>query len=159
MQICFILNHAPVCAECEPSKRLVDLLREDFGLTGVKEGCGEGECGACTVLMDGKAVHSCMVLSGQLEGHEILTVEGLAQNGVLDPLQKAFLDHSAVQCGFCTPGMIMSAKGLLIGHPSADEAQIRDALSGNICRCSAYEQVVKAVLSVSRGDKEDSSCR
>ena len=158
MQIHFILNHVPVTAECEPGRRLIDLLREDFGLTGTKEGCGEGECGACTVLLDSKAVHACLVLCGQLEGHEVLTVEGLAPDGVLDPLQQAFLDSGAIQCGFCTPGMIMSAKGLLIEHPRADESQIRDALSGNLCRCSAYEQIVRAVLSVSHG-KEDPSCR
>ena len=155
MQIRFTLNHTPVTADCDPHKRLLDLLREDFGLTGAKEGCGEGECGACTVLLDGKAVPSCLVFAGQVDGHAVVTIEGLSKDGVLDPLQQAFLDHGAVQCGFCTPGMILSAKGLLLEHPAADEAQIRDALSGNLCRCSGYEQIVRAVLSVSRAEKEE----
>ena len=145
MIVKFVLNGELVSPDVDPSRRLIDILREDFFLTGAKEGCGEGECGSCTVLMDGLPVHSCLVLAGQLEGHEVLTVEGLAQNGELDLLQNAFVENNAVHCGFCTPGMIMSAKGLLMKNPDPSEAQIREALSGNICRCSDYRQIVMAV--------------
>ena len=145
MIVKFVLNGELVSPDLDPSRRLIDILREDFFLTGAKEGCGEGECGSCTVLMDGLPVHSCLVLAGQLEGHEVLTVEGLAQNGELDLLQNAFVENNAVHCGFCTPGMIMSAKGLLMKNPDPTEAEIREALSGNICRCSDYRQIVMAV--------------
>ena len=145
MIVKFVLNGELVSPDLDPSRRLIDILREDFFLTGAKEGCGEGECGSCTVLMDGLPVHSCLVLAGQLEGHEVLTVEGLAQNGELDLLQNAFVENNAVHCGFCTPGMIMSAKGLLMKNPDPSEAEIREALSGNICRCSDYRQIVMAV--------------
>ena len=145
MIVTFVLNGQTVSKELDPSRRLIDVLREDFLLTGAKEGCGEGECGSCTVLMDGKAVHACLVPAGQLEGHEILTVEGLAVNGELDVIQNAFIENSAIHCGFCTPGMIMSAKGLLMRNPDPTEEQIREALSGNICRCSDYRQIVMAV--------------
>ena len=121
------------------------MLREDLHLTGVKEGCGEGECGACTVLMDGEAVHSCMVLAGQLTGHSVTTIEGLEEDGRLGVLQNAFVEQGAVQCGYCTPGMIMSAAGLLNRTPDPTEEEIRVALSGNICRCSGYVQIVAAV--------------
>ena len=126
-------------------KRLLDVLREDLHLTGVKEGCGEGECGACTVLMDGEAVHSCMVLAGQLTGHSVTTIEGLEEDGRLGVLHSAFVEQGAVQCGYCTPGMIMSAAGLLNRTPDPTEEEIRVALSGNICRCSGYVQIVAAV--------------
>ena len=145
MKISFVLNGQSVSVEIDPSRRLIDVLREDFFLTGAKEGCGEGECGSCTVLMDGLPVHSCLVLAGQLEGREVLTVEGLAESGELDPIQNAFVENSAVHCGFCTPGMIMSAKGLLMKNPDPTETEIREALSGNICRCSDYRQIVMAV--------------
>ena len=145
MIVKFVLNGELVSPDLDPSRRLIDILRDDFFLTGAKEGCGEGECGSCTVLMDGLPVHSCLVLAGQLEGHEVLTVEGLAQNGELDLLQNAFVENNAVHCGFCTPGMIMSAKGLLMKNPDPSEAEIREALSGNICRCSDYRQIVMAV--------------
>ena len=145
MIVKFVLNGELVSPDLDPSRRLIDILREDFFLTGAKEGCGEGECGSCTVLMDGLSVHSCLVLAGQLEGHEVLTVEGLAQNGELDLLQNAFVENNAVHCGFCTPGMIMSAKGLLMKNPDPSEAEIREALSGNICRCSDYRQIIMAV--------------
>ncbi|MBQ3662330.1 MAG: (2Fe-2S)-binding protein [Firmicutes bacterium] len=145
MIVKFVLNGELVSPDLDPSRRLIDILRDDFFLTGAKEGCGEGECGSCTVLMDGLPVHSCLVLAGQLEGHEVLTVEGLAQNGELDLLQNAFVENNAVHCGFCTPGMIMSAKGLLMKNPDPTEAEIREALSGNICRCSDYRQIVMAV--------------
>ena len=145
MIVKFVLNGELVSPDLDPSRRLIDILRDDFFLTGAKEGCGEGECGSCTVLMDGLPVHSCLVLAGQLAGHEVLTVEGLAQNGELDLLQNAFVENNAVHCGFCTPGMIMSAKGLLMKNPDPTEAEIREALSGNICRCSDYRQIVMAV--------------
>ena len=121
------------------------MLREDFLLTGAKEGCGEGECGSCTILMDGLPVHACMVLAGQLDGHRLLTIEGLSASGELDILQQAFIENNAVHCGFCTPGMIMAAKGLLLQNSDPTEEEIRTAISGNICRCSDYRQIVMAV--------------
>ena len=154
MIVKFVLNGELVSPDLDPSRRLIDILREDFFLTGAKEGCGEGECGSCTVLMDGLPVHSCLVLAGQLEGHEVLTVEGLAQNGELDLLQNTFVENNAVHCGFCTPGMIMSAKGLLMKNPDPSEAEIREALSGNICRCSDYRQIVMAVKAAAKRLRE-----
>ena len=154
MIVKFVLNGELVSPDLDPSRRLIDILREDFFLTGAKEGCGEGECGSCTVLMDGLPVHSCLVLAGQLEGHEVLTVEGLAQDGELDLLQNAFIENNAVHCGFCTPGMIMSAKGLLMKNPDPAEAEIREALSGNICRCSDYRQIVMAVKDAAKRLRE-----
>lgn len=154
MIVKFVLNGELVSPDLDPSRRLIDILREDFFLTGAKEGCGEGECGSCTVLMDGLPVHSCLVLAGQLEGHEVLTVEGLAKNGELDLLQNAFVENNAVHCGFCTPGMIMSAKGLLMKNPDPSETEIREALSGNICRCSDYRQIVMAVKDAAKRLRE-----
>ena len=154
MIVKFVLNGELVSPDLDPSRRLIDILREDFFLTGAKEGCGEGECGSCTVLMDGLPVHSCLVLAGQVEGHEVLTVEGLAKNGELDLLQNAFVENSAVHCGFCTPGMIMSAKGLLMKNPDPSEAEVREALSGNICRCSDYRQIIMAVKDAAKRLRE-----
>ena len=128
-----------------PNLRLLDLLRDELRLTGTKEGCGIGECGACTVILDGKAVNSCLVLAGQCDGSEVITIEGLARNGELHPLQQSFIDHGAVQCGFCTPGMIMSAKALLDENRSPTEKDIRVAIAGNLCRCTGYKQIVQAV--------------
>ena len=145
MQIEFIVNGKTERLDVPGGKRLLDVLREDLHLTGAKEGCGEGECGACTVLMDGVAVHSCMVLAGQLTGHHITTIEGLEEDGRLGVLQNAFVEQGAVQCGYCTPGMIMSTAGLLNRTPDPTEEEIRVALSGNICRCSGYVQIVAAV--------------
>ncbi len=145
MIVTFILNGQPVSKDLDPSRRLIDVLREDFLLTGAKEGCGEGECGSCTILMDGLPVHACMVLAGQLDGHRLLTIEGLSASGELDVLQQAFIENNAVHCGFCTPGMIMAAKGLLLQNPDPTEEEIRTAISGNICRCSDYRQIVMAV--------------
>ena len=150
MIVNFVLNGERVSPDLDPSRRLIDILRDDFFLTGAKEGCGEGECGSCTVLMDGLPVHSCLVLAGQLEGREVLTVEGLMQSGELDLIQTAFVENSAVHCGFCTPGMIMSANGLLMKNPDPSEKEIREALSGNICRCSDYRQIVMAVKDAAR---------
>ena len=129
----------------DPNLRLLDLLRDELRLTGTKEGCGVGECGACTVLLDGEPVNSCLVLAGQCEGKEVLTIESLEEGGELHPLQQAFIDHGAVQCGFCTPGMVMSAKALLDRNPRPSDEEIKIAISGNICRCTGYRQIVEAV--------------
>ena len=134
--------------EVAPDERLLDTLREQLRLTGVKEGCSVGECGACTVLLDGKAVHSCMILTAQVDGSEVMTVEGLEEDGELDPLQQSFIDHQAVQCGFCTPGMLMSAKSLLNENPNPDREDIKTAIEGNLCRCTGYEQIIEAVEAV-----------
>jgi aerobic carbon-monoxide dehydrogenase small subunit len=125
---------------------LLDVLRDDLHLTGTKECCAEGECGACTVHVDGDAVCSCLVLAAEMTGHEITTIEGLASAGRLDPLQAAFVESGAVQCGFCIPGMIMSARALLNGNPSPSREEVQDALSGNLCRCGGYSRIVDAVL-------------
>ncbi len=138
--------------EVAPSKRLLDVLREDLNLTGTKEGCGEGECGACSVILDGKLVNSCLVLALQANGKTVLTVEGLAENDELHPLQKAFLTEGAVQCGYCTPGMLLAAKALLDENPNPSREEIKTALSGNLCRCTGYEHVIRAVERVVRGD-------
>ena len=130
----------------EPRTTLLHALREDLGLTGTKEGCQAGECGACTVLANGSPVCSCLTLAVEAQGKEILTIEGLDQDGRLHPLQQSFLDHYAVQCGFCTPGMILSAKALLDRKPRPTEEEVREALSGNLCRCTGYVKIVEAVL-------------
>ena len=145
MRLSFFVNDEPVVLETRPDRRLLDLLREDLGLTGTKEGCSEGECGACTVLVNDEAVHSCLTMAAQLQNCHVLTIEGLAKRGELDVLQTAFVEEIAVQCGFCTTGMIMSAKALLMKNPHPTEDEIRLGLSGNICRCSGYGQIVKAV--------------
>jgi carbon-monoxide dehydrogenase small subunit len=146
IKINFILNYNPVTVETCPNKRLVDLLRDDCGCTSVKEGCGEGECGACTVLRNGEPVTSCLMLAGQIEGDHIFTLEGLTVNGELDKLQTSFIEAGAVQCGFCTPGMILSAKALLNKNPNPSEEEIKHAISGNLCRCTGYSKIVKAVI-------------
>lgn len=145
MEIEITVNKKKYQLEVEPEERLIDLLRNRLGLTGAKEGCGEGECGACTVIMDQVAVNSCLVLAYQARGKEITTIEGLAGSQEPDPLQKAFIDNGAIQCGYCTPGMIMSAKALLMHHPHPTEEEIRLALAGNLCRCTGYVNIVKAV--------------
>ena len=154
MIVSFYVNDRPVQLETAPDRRLLDLLREDLHLTGVKEGCGEGECGACTVLLNGDPVHACLTLAIQLEDCHITTIEGLSASGELDILQNAFVEELAIQCGFCTTGMILSAKALLMKHPDPDEAMIREALSGNICRCSGYVQIVRAVKRAARELRE-----
>ncbi|MFH1609832.1 MAG: (2Fe-2S)-binding protein [Candidatus Bipolaricaulota bacterium] len=128
-----------------PGMTLLELLRERLHLTGTKEGCGMGECGACTVLLDGVPVNSCLVLAVEVDGREVRTVEGEATEGRLSPLQEAFIVEDAVQCGFCTPGMVMSARGLLLRNPDPSEDEIREALAGNLCRCTGYEAIVAAV--------------
>lgn len=142
------VNGKEVTLKVGPKERLIDTLREQLNLTGTKEGCSIGECGACTVILNGEAVSSCLILTGQIGGSEVLTIEGLEVAGKLDPLQKAFIDYQAVQCGFCTPGMLMSAKALLMknSHPSREE--IKTTLEGNLCRCTGYEQIIEAIESV-----------
>ena len=137
----------------EANKTLVDLLRYDLGLTGTKKGCGTGECGSCTVIFNGKPVNSCLVLAIQANGAEILTIEGLKPPQGLHPLQQAFVEKGAIQCGFCTPGMILSANSLLQRNPNPTEAEIRTALSGNLCRCKGYQKIVEAVQSVNKRDE------
>lgn len=127
---------------------LLDVLREQLGLTGTKRGCEIGECGACTVIMNGKTVNSCLVLAAQANGAEITTIEGVSNEGKLHPMQEAFLNHDAVQCGFCTPGMILSAVNLLEKNPQPTEYEIREAIAGNLCRCTGYQQIVEAIQSL-----------
>ncbi len=140
-----VINHRKHRLEVRPNLMLLDLLRDELGLTGTKRGCEVGECGACTVLMNGQAVNSCLVLAPQIDGQEILTVEGLADGKDLHPLQESFLDHDAVHCGFCTPGMLMSAMALRESAPNPSELEVRSAISGNLCRCSGYQQIVDAI--------------
>jgi len=129
----------------EPRRLLADVLREDLGLTGTNLGCEHGACGSCTVLLDGQSVRSCLMFAVQANGHEVMTVEGLVSNGQMHPLQKAFWEQQALQCGFCTPGFLMTAYELLQRNPNPDEEEIRSALSGNICRCTGYQHIVNAV--------------
>ena len=139
------VNETMVEVETTPNRRLLDILRDDLDLTGTKEGCGIGECGACTVLMDGKAVNACLVIAPQVDGKEILTVEGLAKDGKLHPLQQAFLENFAFQCGFCTPGMLLAAKALLDRNSNPSRDEIREGLAGVLCRCTGYVQIFEAV--------------
>lgn len=142
------VNGKEVTLKVGPKERLIDTLREQLNLTGTKEGCSIGECGACTVILNGEAVSSCLILTGQIGGSEVLTIEGLEVAGKLDPLQKAFIDYQAVQCGFCTPGMLMSAKALLMKNPHPSREEIKTTLEGNLCRCTGYEQIIEAIESV-----------
>ena len=134
----------------EPRQTLLDTLRYDLGLTGTKEGCGNGNCGTCTVLLDGQAVNSCLLFAIEVEGQDITTIEGLYQGGELHPLQQAFIDEGAVQCGFCTPGVILTAKAFLNSNPHPTEAQVRQSIAGNLCRCTGYDKIVRAILKVTR---------
>ena len=146
------LNGEEVTVQVKPSALLVEVLRDQLELMGTKVACGEGECGACTVLLDGKPVNSCLVPALKAQGREVLTVEGLAALGELHPLQKAFVEHGAVQCGYCTPGMLMSAKALLDHNPNPTEDEVRLAISGNLCRCTGYAKIVEAIQAASQGD-------
>ena len=139
------VNGAPFEREVEPRRLLVDFLREDLGLTGTHVGCEHGVCGACTILLDGDSARSCLTLAVQADGAEVETIEGLGTVEALHPLQRAFREHHALQCGFCTPGMLMAALDLLRKHPSPTEREVREGLSGNLCRCTGYEYVVRAV--------------
>jgi carbon-monoxide dehydrogenase small subunit len=145
-----LVNGVSYDLELEPGRNLLSALRSDLGLTGAKEGCDDSECGACMVLIDGKPANSCSVLAVQASGKNIQTVEGLAVDGRLHPLQSAFIEEGGVQCGFCTPGMLMSAKALLDVNPQPTEADVRHYLSGNLCRCTGYSGIVRAVLKAGR---------
>jgi carbon-monoxide dehydrogenase small subunit len=133
-----------------PWKTLAEVIREDLGLTGTKEGCGLGECGACTVIMDGKTVNSCLVLAAEAEGKQITTIEGLADGDKLHPIQQAFIDHGGLQCGFCTPGMIMSTKALLDKTPNPTEEEIRRGIAGNLCRCTGYTKIIESIKAAAK---------
>lgn len=141
------INDEVVDVEVEPHKTLLEVLREELGFTGTKEGCGLGACGACTVLLDGEPVLACLTLLLEVRNRRVTTIEGLVKNGKPDPLQQAFVNHGAIQCGFCTPGAIMSAKALLGKKPNPSSQEIREALSGNLCRCTGYQKILEAVES------------
>ena len=145
MEIKFILNEKEVEVDVPPNWTLLRLLRESLGLTGTKEGCGIGECGACTVLLDGMPVNACLVLAPKVEGRKIETVEGLGSRESLHPLQKSFIDHGAIQCGFCTPGILMSSKALLEKNSNPTREEIKEATSGHLCRCTGYQQIIEAI--------------
>jgi aerobic-type carbon monoxide dehydrogenase small subunit (CoxS/CutS family) len=145
MEIHLVLNGKPVRWDRNPSEKLQDVLREE-GVASVKRGCGQGDCGVCTILLDGRSVRSCLLMVGQVEGREIITVEGLGTSAKPHPLQSAFVDAGAVQCGFCTPGMLLSAKALLDEQPRPTAEQVREALDGNLCRCTGYTKIVEAVM-------------
>lgn len=152
----FLVNGSPAEVEAPGSRRLLDVLREDLALTGTKEGCGEGECGACSVLMDGAVVDACLVPMSQVDGRIIRTVEGLSlaarERGDLDTLQEAFLTFGAAQCGICTPGMLMAARAYLDNGGGADHDAIREGIAGNLCRCTGYQKIVEAIAAVAAGD-------
>ena len=152
----FTINGKPYKQQVKSNMTLQDLLRDVLGYTGTKRSCEIGVCGSCTILLDGKAVNSCLVLVPKIQKKEITTIEGLAQGQKLHPIQKAFVDHGAIQCGFCTPGMIMSSKALLDENPSPSENEIRSGLRGNICRCTGYVKIIEAVRAVAEGSKHRS---
>jgi carbon-monoxide dehydrogenase small subunit len=146
VQVATTINGEETAFLCEPQQSLLECLRDVLGLTGSKEGCNDGNCGACSVLIDGRLVNSCLVLGAEADGHEVTTIEGLAGPTALHPIQQAFLEQAALQCGICTPGFIVAAKALLDREPHPSEARIRFWLSGNLCRCTGYDKIVRAVL-------------
>jgi len=153
-----IVNGDPYTVVVKANALLVNVLRDQLGLTGTKKGCELGDCGSCTVLLDGKPVDSCLILALEAEGHAITTIEGVAESSELDVVQQAFIDHGAVQCGYCTPGMILSAKALLKSNPHPTERDVREAIAGNLCRCTGYVNIVKAVLAAGasgEGERHD----
>ena len=154
-QVKIMVNGESKTASVEPQTTLLELLRETWGLTGAKRGCDEGDCGACTVLLDGQPVNACLVLAVRVNGRKVTTIEGLGDEEHPHPLQTAFVQHGALQCGYCGPGMILSAKALLDVNPSPTEAEIRQALSGNLCRCTGYSKIIEAVRSASQGLKKN----
>ena len=151
----FNINGREYQAELDPSMRFIDVLRDEFHLTGTKEGCSEGECGACTILLNGEAVTSCLLLAGQVEGQTVVTIEGIVESGEYDRLLLAFMEVGAVQCGFCTPGFIVSLKGLLDHNPQPTEEEIKLAVSGNLCRCTGYQKIVEAVQIATKGGSDE----
>lgn len=158
MMVSLKVNGKPLSLSVDGNRTLLDVLREDLRLTGVKKGCETGECGACTVIMDGENVNSCLILIGETEGKEIITIEGLSRDQLLDPVQIAFAEKAAVQCGYCTPGMILSAWALLERQPLPSREDIKEALAGNLCRCTGYEQIIEAVeyaVALKKGDEKD----
>jgi aerobic-type carbon monoxide dehydrogenase small subunit (CoxS/CutS family) len=148
VELALTVNGEAVRLAVAPGATLLEVLREELELTGTKYGCGEGECGACAVLLDGRIVNSCLVLALECAGCEVLTIEGLAANGILHPIQQAFVAHGAIQCGYCTPGMIMTAYGLLRENPAPTADDVKRALEGNLCRCTGYQKIIDAVLSL-----------
>ena len=144
-EITFTINGQSQTLTIQPWRTLLEVIREDLQLTGTKEGCGQGECGSCTVIMGGKTINSCLVPAVEADGQEIITIEGLSNGDVLHPIQEAFMEHSGMQCGFCTPGMIMSAKGLLDRNPKPSEEEIREGIAGNFCRCTGYTKIVESI--------------
>jgi len=156
VEIALKVNGIRYALEVKPQRTLVEVLRETLGLTGTKKSCNEGECGTCTVLMDGKPVASCLVLAIDAQGKEILTIEGLSEGEKLHPIQEAFLKHGGIQCGFCTPGMVMSAKAFLDEHPKPTQTEVRKAISGNLCRCTGYQQIVDSIMAGSEMMKRGS---
>ena len=154
-EISFTFNGNLMQMVIEDHWTLLHLIREELGYTGTKEGCGSGECGACTVVVDGLAVNSCLYLAAEIDGKELLTIEGLASvDGTLHPIQNAFVENGGIQCGFCSPGMILSAKALLDENPHANEAEIKEAIAGNICRCTGYVQIIDSIKAVSSSEAE-----
>jgi carbon-monoxide dehydrogenase small subunit len=146
LHVAATINGEPAEFLCEPQQTLLDVLRDELGLTGTKEGCGSGDCGACSVILDDRVVCSCLVLAAEAEGARITTVEGLATGEALHPLQRQFLEHAALQCGFCTPGLLVAAKALLDRNPNPTETEVRYGLAGNLCRCTGYDKIIRAVL-------------
>jgi len=149
----FTVNGDPVAIDVSPAASLLDVLRDELELTGTKRGCEEGECGACSVMLDGRVVNSCLILALECQGGEIVTIEGLRRNGELHPLQRAFIDCGAVQCGFCTPGMVVAAYALLQQNPSPSVEQIKRGLEGNLCRCTGYCKIIDAISSLAKGGR------
>jgi carbon-monoxide dehydrogenase small subunit len=148
--VAFVFNGNNMKMSVEDHWTLLHLIREELGYTGTKEGCGGGECGACTVIVNGAAVNSCLYLAAEIDGKELVTIEGLASDdGTLHPIQQAFVENGGIQCGFCSPGMIMSAKALLDKNPNANEEEIKHAIAGNLCRCTGYVQIIDSIKSVS----------
>lgn len=150
IEVAFTLNGEPAVASIEPRELLIDVLRENFGLRGAKRSCDLGVCGACTVLVDGLPVSSCSTLAADAAGRSVMTIEGLGTPQALDPVQQAFIEHGAMQCGFCTPGMVLAVKALLTDEPSPTEEQVRHYLRGNVCRCTGYVKIIEAVMDLAK---------
>ena len=152
IQVSFTLNGEPQEILVQPWQTLLEAIRDELGLTGTKEGCSNGNCGACTVMLNGRAIDSCCMLAAEAEGQDVVTVEGLARNGKLDPLQEEFIEHGALQCGFCTPGILMSARAFLNVNPHPTEYEIRLAIAGNLCRCTGYDKIVRAIQATAQSE-------